>query len=87
VSIENVDYLQNKAPEEVKYATIGGGTLLGMLLGIRRGLIRKLFYGSLGGAGTFSIIYPQDAKVYAKEGIANLKKYGKIAYNFAVLGK
>jgi len=81
---ENVDYLRECAPKEVQVGAIVAGSLFGALLGFRRGMFRKLFYGAIGGAATASVIYPCEAKIVAKEGFEEVKKYGLIAYNFAV---
>jgi len=83
---ENIDYLQNKAPDEVKYGAIAGGTLVGVLLAIRKGIIKKIIYGTITGTATYAVIYPEDAQKNAKIGFALAKKYGCIGYNFIVQG-
>lgn len=48
-------YLRTRAPDEVRFGTIGAGALFGMMLGFRRGLTRKLIFGTLG-AGSASYL-------------------------------
>jgi len=81
---ENIDYLRDCAPQEVQYGAIVGGGLVGALFGFRRGLFRKVFYGALGSAATAAVIFPCEARIVAKDGFEQAKKYGLIAYNFAV---
>lgn len=47
-------------------------SLAGVVLGIRGGLFKKLFYGTLTGSGMAALCYPREAK-----------KYATVAYNFA----
>lgn len=47
-------------------------SLAGVVLGVRGGFFKKLFYASLTGGGMFAICYPREAK-----------KYATITYNFA----
>lgn len=48
------------------------GSLAGVVLGVRGGLFRKLFYASLTGSAVACLCYPREAK-----------KYATVAYNFA----
>jgi hypothetical protein len=57
---------------------------VGSLLGFRWGLVRKLFYGTLGAGATAAVIFPKEARVFAKEGFELGKTYTLLAYNFAV---
>jgi len=81
--IANIDYLRS-APQEVQFGAIAVGALVGSFLGFRRGLLRKLWYGSIGGIGTAAVIYPEDSKLVAREGFQIAKCYGSVAYNFIV---
>lgn len=65
---DNVKYLQTSASEEVRMAAIAGGSLLGLILGIRKSFFRKLIYAGITGTSTAAIIYPKEAKIFAKEG-------------------
>jgi len=86
IANENLTYLQKKAPEEVKYATIAGSGLVGLLLAARKGVFKKIIYVAITAGGAYSVIYPQEAKKYSCEGLQMAKKYGAIAYNFIVMG-
>ncbi len=72
---DNLCYLRTGAPQEVRIGTIVAGGLTGMLMGVRRGLARKLLFGSLGTAGGAYVAYPEETEKYTK-------KYTSIAYNF-----
>jgi len=80
--MRNVNYLQNCAPTEVKVGTIIGSGLFGMLLGFRRGLMRKIFYGYLGSVTAATIIYPAQAKMVATQGCILTKQYAILAYKY-----
>jgi len=77
----NVSYLR-RAPQEVQIGAIFASTLLGSLLGFRRGLFRKVWYGTLGGASMAAVIFPTEAREVAWDGFQMVKCYGKVAYNF-----
>ena len=49
-------------------AAIAGGTVLGFVLGIRKSFFRKLIYAGVLGSSTAAVIYPKEAKIFAKEG-------------------
>jgi len=82
-----VCYLRTRAPHEVRIGTIAASGLLGMMLGFRKGLARKLLYGYLGAAGASYIVYPKETVYYARNGFSIAKKNAAIAYNFVVGGK
>jgi hypothetical protein len=66
------DYLQQEDNNLPRIGAVAVGGLSGVILGIRGGFFRKLFYGSVVGGGVASICYPREAR-----------KYVTIAYNFA----
>jgi len=79
---DNVCYLRTRAPEEVRIGVVVAGGLFGMMLGFRRGLMRKIFFGALGaGAGAY-LAYPEETKYYVSNSVPIAKKYASIAYNF-----
>jgi MICOS complex subunit MIC27 len=55
-----------------RVGAIAVGSLAGVVLGVRGGFFRKLFYASVTGSAVASVCYPRDAK-----------KYATIVYNFA----
>jgi len=83
---QNLHFLQHKAPEEVRIATVASGGLLGMLFGMRRGIFKKLIYTAVGATGGAYLAYPRETKQYAREGFSMIKTYGLVAYNFAIGG-
>lgn len=87
IALDNVRYLRHRAPDEVRYGFMAGGGLLGLIYGIRRGMIRKLFYATIGTATAASIIYPKEAKGYALIAFCTAKKYATIGYNFVAGGR
>lgn len=70
-----------------KYGAIAIGGVAGYILGLRRGMFRRLLYASVGATGMASICYPKEAAVYYELGAVEAKKYTTIAYNFAFGGK
>lgn len=55
-----------------RVGAIAVSSLAGVVLGIRGGFFKKIFYASITGGGMYAFCYPRDAK-----------KYATIAYNFA----
>jgi hypothetical protein len=87
LSVDNVCYLRTRAPTEVRIGTVVAGGLLGMAVGFRRGLVRKIFYGALGATAASYLVYPCETRYYFNNGVPIVKKYATIAYNFASGGK
>jgi len=82
-----IDYIQKEAPPEIKIGSIAASGLVGMLMGLRRGLFRKLIYGLVWSASAGAIIYPGDAKIVAERSYNFTKTYSALAYNFIVGAK
>lgn len=55
-----------------RVGAIAVGSLAGVILGVRGGFFKKLFYASITGSSVAAVCYPRDAK-----------KYAQVAYNFA----
>lgn len=63
---------------------LGGAS--GFIIGLRGGIIKKLFYTLIGSGAVASVCYPKEADKYAQLALAEAKTYAKIAYNFAYGG-
>lgn len=55
-----------------RVGAIAISSLAGVVLGVRGGFFRKLFYASITGSSMAAVCYPREAK-----------KYATVAYNFA----
>jgi Apolipoprotein O len=66
------NYLQEESNTLPRVGAIAVGSLAGVVLGVRGGFFKKLFYASVTGSGVASVCYPREAK-----------KYATVAYNFA----
>ncbi|KAG5681923.1 hypothetical protein PVAND_011326 [Polypedilum vanderplanki] len=66
------NYLQEEDNTMPRVGAIAISSLAGVILGIRGGFFKKLFYASLTGSSMAAVCYPREAK-----------KYATIAYNFA----
>lgn len=82
-----IDYLREEThgPERAGAIVLSG--LTGYILGLRKGIIRRLFYTSLGALGMAAICYPNDAAVYTDEALQEGKRYFIIAYHFIYGGR
>jgi MICOS complex subunit MIC27 len=65
------NYLQEETNTLPRAGAIAVGSLAGVVLGVRGGFFRKLFYASVTGSAVASVCYPREAK-----------KYATVAYNF-----
>lgn len=66
------NYLREEDNTLPRVGAIAVGSLAGVVLGVRGGFFRKLFYASITGSAVASVCYPRDAA-----------KYAKVMYNFA----
>jgi MICOS complex subunit MIC27 len=66
------NYLQEEDNTLPRAGAIAVGSLAGVILGVRGGFFRKLFYASITGSAVASVCYPREAK-----------KYATVVYNFA----
>lgn len=66
------NYLQEEDNALPRVGAIAVGSLAGVVLGVRGGFFRKLFYASITGSAVASVCYPREAK-----------KYAQVVYNFA----
>ncbi|KAG8226044.1 hypothetical protein J437_LFUL005405, partial [Ladona fulva] len=79
-----IDFLKEEQNYLPRAGAIGLGGLTGLVLGLRGGFFRRLFYGSIGAGGMASLCYPREAAQYSTEAYQAAKKYAVIGYNFAV---
>jgi MICOS complex subunit MIC27 len=66
------NYLQEEDNTLPRVGAIAVGSLAGVVLGVRGGFFKKLFYASVTGSAVASVCYPREAK-----------KYASVVYNFA----
>jgi MICOS complex subunit MIC27 len=66
------NYLQEEDNTLPRAGAIALSAFSGVILGIRGGFFRKLFYGTITGTGMAAVCYPKEAK-----------KYATVAFNFA----
>lgn len=80
-------YLSEECDETTRMGAVGIGAVTGFILGIRGGMIRRLFYSGVGAYGMSAACYPKQTVGYTQVGIAESRKYATIAYNFAFGGE
>lgn len=80
-------YLSEECDDKTKAGAIGVGALTGFILGIRGGLMRRVFFSSIGVYGMSAVCYPEKTGAVTQEALAHSKKYAVIAYNFVNGGK
>ncbi|CAL7934986.1 unnamed protein product [Xylocopa violacea] len=73
-----VDYLQDEANLMPRIGAVGVGGLSGLILGLRGGMIKRLFYTATGAGVVGCICFPKEAK----EAVSAVEHYGNISYNF-----
>lgn len=80
-SLAGYDQLLDEENGAARLGVIGATTLLGYTIGSLRGrLFKKIFYSSLGLAGSAALCFPEESNEILKEA----KKEGKELYNIAV---
>lgn len=57
--------------------------MTGVIMGIRGGIFRKLFYGLIGTGAMGSVCYPKEAGELAQIGLVEARKAANVAINFA----
>lgn len=70
-----------------RFGAITAGGLIGYLLALRRGRIRRLVNTGVGAAAVAAISYPDEAKNIASDGYQQFKHYVVISYHFLNGGK
>lgn len=73
-----IDYLQDEANLMPRIGAVGIGGLSGLILGLRGGILKKLFYTTAGASVVGCICFPKEAK----EAFNTVEHYGNISYNF-----
>jgi len=79
---QTLTILADESTVAPKVGAITIGSLVGLVLATRRGIIKKLLYTSIGGFGTASLCYPADAKEISNDIVSEGKKWSLILYNF-----
>uniref|UniRef100_A0A1B0CLJ4 MICOS complex subunit n=2 Tax=Lutzomyia longipalpis TaxID=7200 RepID=A0A1B0CLJ4_LUTLO len=77
------NYLNEEQNTIPRIGAVAIGGLTGFIFGLRGGIFRRLFYGSLGAGAIAAICYPKEAEKVSQQGLAEAKKYSTIAINFA----
>lgn len=77
------NYLNEEQNTIPRIGAVAIGGLTGFIFGLRGGIIRRLFYGSLGAGAIAAVCYPKEAEKLSHEGLGELKRYSTIAINFA----
>lgn len=80
------DYLNEPSNTVSRTGAIAVGAASGFIIGLRGGMIKRLFYSLIGAGGVASVCYPKEADQYAQLALAEAKTYATIAYNFAYGG-
>ncbi|XP_076762889.1 MICOS complex subunit 26/27 [Xylocopa sonorina] len=73
-----IDYLQDEANMLPRVGAVGIGGLSGLVLGLRGGMIKRLFYTATGAGIVGCVCFPKEAK----EAVSAVERYGNISYNF-----
>ncbi|XP_060810378.1 MICOS complex subunit MIC27 isoform X2 [Amyelois transitella] len=77
-----VKYLREEENKDVRYGAVAMGGLTGFILGLRGGIIRRVFYAGVGTTAMGMICFPEDTKELMKSNGVLAKQYINIAYNF-----
>lgn len=77
-----ITYLSEESDDKTRMGVIGIGALTGYLLGLRGGILRRLFYSGVVATGMSAICYPNETYAFSQSTIEESKKFVKIAYNF-----
>lgn len=77
------DYLSKEENSIPRAGAVVLGGMTGVIMGIRGGVFRKLFYGLIGTGVMGSICYPKEAEEVAQAGLVEARKAANVAINFA----
>lgn len=64
-----------------RYGAITMGGLVGYILALRHGKLRRLFNTVVGAAAVGAVCYPDEAKEYSADGYRRAKRHIAIAYH------
>ncbi|CAK9814764.1 MICOS complex subunit MIC27 [Anthophora quadrimaculata] len=73
-----VDYLQDEANHLPRIGAVGIGGLSGLILGLRGGMLKRLFYTTAGAGIVGCVCFPREAK----QALNTVEHYGNISLNF-----
>lgn len=77
------DYLSREENHIPRAGAVILGGMSGIIMGIRGGFIRKLFYGMIGTGIMGSVCYPKETEEIAQMALVEAKKGVNVAVNFA----
>ncbi|GAB0100292.1 MICOS complex subunit [Sergentomyia squamirostris] len=77
------NYLNEEQNTIPRIGAVAIGGLTGFIFGLRGGIVRRLFYGSLGAGAIAAVCYPKEAERLSQQGLQEARKYSTIAVNFA----
>ncbi|CAK1548739.1 unnamed protein product [Leptosia nina] len=77
-----IQYLREEENKQTRYGAVAMGGLTGFIFGLRGGLIRRIFYSSLGTTAMGYVCFPEETKQIMSENGVLAKQYINIAYNF-----
>lgn len=77
------DYLNREENHIPRAGAVILGGMSGIIMGIRGGIFRKLFYGMIGTGVMGSICYPKETEEIAQVALVEAKKGVNVAVNFA----
>lgn len=80
-TLDTIEYLREESNVLARIGAISVGGLSGLVLGIRGGAFKKLFYAGIGTSTVASLCYPQTATQICKSGLTIAKYYSIIGYN------
>ncbi|XP_059608387.1 MICOS complex subunit Mic27 [Phlebotomus argentipes] len=76
------NYLNEEQNTIPRIGAVAIGGLTGFIFGLRGGIFRRLFYGSIGAGAIAAVCYPKEAEKVTQEALTEAKKYSTIAVNF-----
>lgn len=81
-SSAQIDFLRDEDNLPARIGAIAGGSLFGLLVAVRKGFFKKLFYTTVGGLTMASVCYPKEADEYSRVALSETKKYALVGYHF-----
>lgn len=77
-----IKYLREEQNKEQRYGAVVIGGVTGFIFGLRGGIIRRLFYGTIGTGIMGSVCFPEETRLIAKDAASQTKHYVNVGYNF-----
>lgn len=82
-----VKYLSEESDDTTRMGAVAVGVLAGFLMGMRRGMFRRLLYAGAGGFAMSALCYPHQTYEFTQHSLQETKRMVKITYNFIYGGK